>query len=118
MKTYEEKCGNIVFENDLISLVWEYTRLDVLDSDNNYIEYYFDSCFYDEKEQEEMIQTFINDVQHLNEKDLCNYLKDIFDSILKIEPFCGDEKTMQELREIWGDEYVVRIGNTALIIKE
>ena len=70
------------------------------------------------KEQKEMIQTFINDVQYLNEKDLCNYLKDIFDSILKIEPFCGDDKTMQELREIWGDEYVVRIGNTALIIKE
>ena len=46
------------------------------------------------------------------------YLKDIFDSILKIEPFCGDEKTMQELREFWGNEYVVRIGNTALIIKE
>ena len=65
-----------------------------------------------------MIQTFINDVQYLNEKDLCNYLNDIFDSILKIEPFCGDENTMQELREIWGDEYVVRIGNTALIIKE
>ena len=118
MKTYEEKCGNVVFENDLVSLVWEDTRLDVLDSDNNYIEYYFDSLFYDEKEQEEMIQTFINDVQHLNEKDLCNYLKDIFNSILKIEPFCGDEKTMQELREFWGNEYVVRIGNTALIIKE
>ena len=51
-----------------------------------------------------MIQTFINDVQYLNEKDLCNYLKDIFDSILKIEPFYGDDKTIQELREIWGDE--------------
>lgn len=118
MKTYEKEWGNVVFKNDLISLVWEDTRIDVLDSDNNYIEYYFDSCFYEEKEQEEMIQTFINDVQYLNEKDLCNYLNCIFDSILKIEPFCGDEKTMQELREIWGDEYVVRIGNTALIIKD
>ncbi len=118
MKTYEKEWKNVVFKNDLISLVWKETRLDVLDSDNNYIEYYFDSLFYDEKEQEEMIQTFINDVQNLNEKDLCNYLKDIFDSILKIELFCGDEKTMQELREFWGNEYVVRIGNTALIIKE
>ena len=41
MKTYEKECKNVVFKNDLISLVWKETRLDVLDSDNNYIEYYF-----------------------------------------------------------------------------
>ena len=40
------------------------------------------------------------------------------DSIFKIEPFCEDEQIINELHEKWRYEYVVKIGNTILIIKE
>lgn len=48
---------------------------------------------------------------------LCEWIEDIFD-IFKVEPFSGDEERMSELREEYGDEWVVRVGNTALIIRE
>lgn len=109
---------DIVFKNNLITIAWNDTRLDLLDSDENFIDYFFDSLFYDKEEQEKKIEKIINNVEGLNEKELCNYLFDSLYSIFKIEPFCGDEETMKQLREEWGNEYVNRIGNTALIIKE
>lgn len=112
------KPENIIFKNDLISIVYNDTRVDLLDSDGKFIDYFYDCLFYDEKEQNEMMQSIINDITGLNETNLCKWIDNTFDSIFKIEPFCGDEQTINELREKWGDEYVNRIGNTALIIKE
>lgn len=110
---------DIVFKNDLITIAWNDTRLDLLDSDENFIDYFFDSSFYDTEEQKKMIESIINDIEGLNEKKLCQFIAENFDdTIFKIEPFCGDEETMKQLREEWGNEYVNRIGNTALIIKE
>lgn len=110
----------VVFKNELVSVVWNDTRLDLLDSDGNFIDYFFDSCFLEEKEQEEMIQSIINELTTMgaDENKICFWAKGVFDSIFKIEPYCGDKDTIKELREQWGDEYVRRIGNTALIISE
>lgn len=110
----------VVFKNELVSVVWDNTRLDLLDSDGNFIDYFFDSCFLEEKEQEEMIQSIINELTTMgtDENKICFWAKSVFDSIFKIEPYCGDKDTIKELREQWGDEYVCRIGNTALIISE
>lgn len=109
---------DIVFKNDLITIAWNDTRLDLLDSDENFIDYFFDSLFYDKEEQEKKIEKIINNVEGLNEKELCQFISEVFDTIFKIEPFCEDEETIKQLREEWGNEYVNRIGNTALIIKE
>lgn len=110
--------NDVVYQNDLIKIIWNDTRLDFVDSDGEFIDYYFDASFCEEDEQEKMIQNIINDVDGLDEARLCQTLSDSLDSVLKIEPFGGDEKILKKLREQWGDEYVNRIGNTALIIKE
>lgn len=110
--------NDVVFQNDLIKIIWNDTRLDIIDSDGEYIDYFFDCCFYEEEKQNEMIQSIINDVDGKDEAQLCRVLSDSLDSVLKIEPFGGDEKILKNLREQWGEEYVNRIGNTALIIKE
>ena len=117
MKEANEE-NNVVFQNDLIKIVWNGTRLDLVDSDGEFVDYFFDCCFYEEEEQNEMIQSIINDVDGLDEAQLCRVLSDSPDFVLKIEPFGGDEKILKSLREQWGDEYVNRVGNTALIIKE
>lgn len=108
---------DIIFKNDLITIAWNNTRLELLDSDENLIDYFFDAEFYDKEEQEKRIEKIINNVEGLNEKELCNYLFDSIYSIYRIEPL-SDEEMIKILREEWGDEYVNRIGNTALIIKE
>ena len=105
---------DIVFKNNLITIVWNDTRLNLLDSDEKFIDYFFDSRFYDTEEQEKMIESIINDIEGLNEKKLCQFISEVFDT----ELFLGDKETIKQLREEWGDEYVNRIGNTALIIKE
>lgn len=109
---------DIVFKNDLITIAWKNTRLILLDSDKNLIDYFFDSRFYDTEEQEKMIESIVNDIEGLNEKKLCQFISEVFDTIFKIEPLCENEETIKQLREEWGNEYVNRIGNTALIIKE
>lgn len=110
--------NDVVFQNDLIKIIWNDTRLVLLDSDGEFVDYFFDCCFFEEDEQNEMIQSIINDVDGADEGKLCRWISDYLDSVLKIEPFGGDEKTLKKLREQWGDEYVNRVGNTALIIKE
>lgn len=105
---------DIVFKNDLITIAWSNTKLDLLDSDKNVIDYFFDKKYYNKEEQEKMIESIINDIEGLNEKKLCQFISEIFDT----ELFLGDKETIKQLREEWGDEHVNRIGNTALIIKE
>lgn len=43
------KPENIIFKNNLISIVYNDTRVDLLDSDGNFIDYFYDCIFYDEK---------------------------------------------------------------------
>ncbi len=109
---------NMLFKNEFISIVENDTRLDVFDSDGRYIDYFFYYDDFEEQEDEKFrIQEIITDVSIMGEDDLVLYLCNAFD-IFKVMHFCGDKETMSEIREQWGDEWVVRIGNTALIIKE
>ena len=108
--------NGILFKNDLISIVWNNERLDLLDSDGKYIDYFF----YAEDEGDDALglaDQYVDELKNLSEKRLCEWIESVFD-IFKVEPFCGDDETMRELRELYGDEWVVRIGNTALIIRE
>ena len=109
---------NMLFKNEFISIVENDTRLDVFDSDSRYIDYFFYYDDYeDQKNKKVRIQEIIAEVSTMGEDDLVRHLCGIFD-IFKVERFCGDNETMSELREQWGDEWVVRIGNAVLIIKE
>ena len=113
-KDFEE----FIYKNDYISLVWQDTRLDLLDTDGNYIEFLFDSCFYEVDKQNEMIQAAINEFEKCNDDvSLSKTIKAMFDSILKIDPECTKED-IADLREQWGDEYVCRVGSVGLVIKE
>lgn len=108
--------NKVLFKNDLISIVWNNERLDLLDSDGKYIDYFF----YTEDEGDDapgLADQYIDELKNLPEERLCEWIEDIFD-IFKVEPLSGDKETMNELREEYGDEWVVRVGNTALIIKE
>ena len=109
---------NILFQNNFITIAWMDTRLDLFDSDDKYIEYFFDACFYEEKEQEEMIQSIINDVTCANEEKLVQWISEVFDSITKIVSLSKSTETIESLRNEWGSDYVNRVGNFALIIKE
>lgn len=106
----------VLFKNDLISIVWNNDRLDLFDSDGKYIDYFF----YTEDEGDDapgLADQYVDELKHLPEERLCEWIEDIFD-IFKVEPSSGDEERMSELREEYGDEGVVRVGNTALIIRE
>ena len=110
--------NDVIYKNDYISLVWQDTRLDLLDTDGNYIEFLFDSCFYEVDKQNEMIQAAINEFEKCNDDvSLSKTIKAMFDSILKIDPECTKED-IADLREQWGDEYVCRVGSVGLVIKE
>ena len=109
---------NILFQNNFITIAWMDTRLDLFDSDGKYIEYFFDACFYEEKEQEEMIQSIINDVTCANEEKLVQWISEVFDSIIKIVSLSKSTETIESLCNEWGSDYVNRVGNFALIIKE
>ena len=88
--------NDVVFQNDLIKIIWNDTRLVLLDSDGEFVDYFFDCCFYEEEEQNEMIQSIINDVDGLDEAQLCRVLSDSLDFVLKIEPFGGDDETLPQ----------------------
>lgn len=106
----------VLFKNDLISIVWNNDRLDLLDSDGEFIDYFF----YAEDEGDDveaLADQYVDELKNLSEERLCEWIECIFD-IFKVEPFCGNEETISELHEEYGDEWVVRVGNTALIIRE
>lgn len=110
-----------LLKNDLITLAWINGRLDILDTDGNFIDYlYYETDDVTTEDLGDAYKTadYLADMLScMEEKELCQWMKIMFD-IFKVEPYCGDEETMTMLREQWGDEWVVRIGNTALIIEE
>lgn len=109
---------DVLFQNNLITIAWNDTRLDLFDSDGKYIDYFFDALFYEKKEQEKMIQIIISNVTCANEEKLAQWISEVFDSIIEIVSLSKNAKKIESLRNEWGRDYVNRVGNFALIIKE
>lgn len=109
----------VVFKNDLISLGWNDDRFAIYDSDGEYIDYFFDMSAYNTEQQiNNEIQLIINELESKTEKELCDYfhnhhccVKETIDGPLSAEQ-------MKELKEEYGEEFVNRIGSSAVIIRE
>lgn len=110
------KNTNVIYKNDIISIVNEDGRISMFDSDGVYIDYFFYEDCYDEFEIPNMINNIVEMVKDKSEKEICKYIDFEF-SPLKVEPECTAED-IAELREQWGDEWVCRVGGTAIILRE
>lgn len=107
---------DICFKNNYITLAWDSeNRLLILDSDGLYIDYV--TKVESKRQRNSVSREYLKLFENKNEHETCKTVK-VFARVLKIEPYCGDERTIRYLRNEWGDEWVVRIGNTAIILAE
>lgn len=107
--------NGILFKNDLVSLVWNNGVFSLHDSDGLLI----DDFYYEEDEIGiyALVYGTIGEIRNLPEDELCEWIRLSF-NILEVKPHCGDKEIMNELREEYGSEWVCRVGDTALILKE
>lgn len=106
--------NGILFKNDLVSLVWNSSSLSLYDSDQILI----DDFYYEDNDNiNGLAKEIIGEIKDLSEDELCEWIRLSF-NILEVKPHCGDEEIMNELREEYGSEWVCRVGDTALILKE
>lgn len=104
----------VIFRNNLVSLRYDDIRFGMFDSDGNYIDYLF---YINEVEDFDIMKKYyIEQIKCLNEIQITEWIKDTFD-ILKIVPNCTSID-IEEYKELFGDEWVCRVGNTAIIICE
>lgn len=107
---------DICFKNNYVTLAWDLeNRLVVLDSDGVYIDYV--TQVSGKELRNSASKKYMQEFEDKNEYETCARLRK-YTRILKVEPYCGDKKTIKYLRDEWGDEWVVRIGNTALVLAE
>lgn len=106
--------NEVVLKNNLISLEYNDIRFGLYDSDGEYIDYLF---FTEEEENPIQLQEeYIGIVKDMDENQLTDWIKNIFD-ISELHHDCSP-KDIVRLRKKHGEEWVNRVGNTAVIIRE
>ena len=106
--------NEIVFKNDLISLQYDDIRFGLYDSDGAYIDYLF---YSEEEENPDMLANeYIKEFGSLNEVQIAARINNLF-SVLQVVPNCTDKK-LKGIKKQYGEEFVCRVGNTAIVIRE
>lgn len=113
-----------IYQNDLITLAFDNERFIILDSDNKYIDYLFDinNTTNPLIKAQAYVDKFSKPIAEHNSTVTTNLLKDLLSNIkeihqLSIEPHAM-KTDLQNLYKEFGEEFVNRIGNIAIIIKE
>ena len=111
--------NKVIFENDLVSLVWgcNGTRLDMLDSDGEFIDYFFYVEDLDENDNvEEKVNWVINKIKNMPDWELADFIYETFD--MHDVVYDCDLINFFALKEEYGEENVIRVGNTVVIVEE
>lgn len=112
-----------VYSDKFISVELINDRVTLFDSDHKYIDYLFE---FEGDDRFAKLQSIIDDLQNINNKQkvslILNYIKswgiDIVDCKLISYGSNKRQIQLQELYDKFGEEYVNRIGNIAIILKE
>lgn len=113
-----------IYQNDLIALAFDDKRFIILDSDKKYIDYLFDVGNVDDplSEAQLYVHMFSDKTVCQNDLNTINTLMYCTTDINKIYQLDTKQQTiksaLQTLYDKFGEEFVNRIGDKALIIKE
>lgn len=113
-----------IYQNNLITLAFDNERFIILDSDKKYIDYLFDVGNVDNPLSEAQLYVHMFSDQTVCQNDLntINTLMYCTTDINKIYQLNTKQQTtksaLQTLYDKFGEEFVNRIGDKALIIKE
>lgn len=113
-----------IYQNDLITLAFNDGRFIILDSDKKYIDYLFDVGNVDNPLSEAQLYVHMFSDQTVCQNDLntINTLMYCTTDINKIYQLDTKQQTtksaLQTLYDEFGEEFVCRIGDKALIMKE
>lgn len=113
-----------IYQNDLITLAFDNERFIILDSDNKYIDYLFDVGNVDNPLSEAQLYVHMFSDQTVCQNDLntISTLTHCAIDINKIYQLDAKQQTtksaLQTLYNEFGEEFVCRISNYAIILKE
>lgn len=87
-------------------------RIELLDSDDNFIDYYFYSS------DKSAIQEVIDALDCItSENEMVQYIVNVFWVVTNVASACNDEE-LQKLYDEYGEEFVCRIGKSAIILNQ